>query len=102
MRISDWSSDVCSSDLLETLLALRVVDRGNIHQALELTLAVIAQECQDLDHRRRSAVQRQLAADDADLRDILPEMALDVARQVLERGDGFRSHGRRHGSLASV
>src|SRR3546814_2217294 len=46
MRISDWSSDVCSSDLLEGL----VVDRG----ALEILDLLVEQRA--VEHRRRTRI----------------------------------------------
>src|SRR3546814_3632810 len=36
MRISDWSSDVCSSDLVDAEVDLRVVDVGRIVGAGEM------------------------------------------------------------------
>src|SRR3546814_7532134 len=35
MRISDWSSDVCSSDLLN-VLGLLAYDRGELEEAIEV------------------------------------------------------------------
>src|SRR3546814_4991850 len=35
MRISDWSSDVCSSDLDHADIGLFAADRGNVARALE-------------------------------------------------------------------
>src|SRR3546814_7052842 len=69
MRISDWSSDVCSSDLIQHFLHLDCVVSGQLgfvqglhddvlnfgHQSglLECRLdgGVVARRCNDLDHR---------------------------------------------------
>src|SRR3546814_13033293 len=45
MRISDWSSDVCSSDLLGVLLVQHVVLEGVRWQLALLYMAVAMQAC---------------------------------------------------------
>src|SRR3546814_9565529 len=42
MRISDWSSDVCSSDLLRSVIGIRGVKRVSMHEPLTSLYAVIA------------------------------------------------------------
>src|SRR3546814_9382009 len=54
MRISDWSSDVCSSDLLETFLARCFLDHATGRQKAML---------RDLFQRHRSAAARNDAGD---------------------------------------
>src|SRR3546814_17741532 len=50
LRISDWSSDVCSSDLLVAMLEL--VERGGIDQVLADTSSRIARNQGDAHHIR--------------------------------------------------
>src|SRR3546814_8163183 len=86
MRISDWSSDVCSSDLLDTLLSLQHSFAGSdeemlhdemlfviIHQADELWLKLLI-------HETRLA-RAQIAAD----RIVQTPKVLTRMRRVLEQ-----------------
>src|SRR3546814_469881 len=64
MRISDWSSDVCYSDLkqaLLTLLARRELSRGAVGGALEVHVAQAALAA--LGHQHAVAVARHVADD---------------------------------------
>src|SRR3546814_12573545 len=71
MRISDWSSDVCSSDLVELLKGLGdgglVGDRHHAHPAAEHTHLVDGVEALraagDLHHRACPALRRPYRAD---------------------------------------
>src|SRR3546814_1639790 len=85
MRISDWSSDVCSSDLPE-LLALALLDVEGGHQVLDVRLA------HALGHVEvaRLLVGRQ---EEAVLAAVLPNLAEEVGAAL----DGERSEERRVG-----
>src|SRR3546814_12994259 len=64
MRISDWSSDVCYSDLkqaLLTLLARRELSRGAVGGTLEVHVAQAALAA--LGHQHAVAVARHVADD---------------------------------------
>src|SRR3546814_9265588 len=70
MRISDWSSDVCSSDLISDLPALEVdagIDDGvhdvadDVHQQAEQR-----EEVERAEHDRIVPVQRGLEAEEAE------------------------------------
>src|SRR3546814_15956330 len=74
MRISDWSSDVCSSDLGQRLLERRRVDDL-------LALEVLGGEGRDRDRHVLKALRRPLRGDD----DIL-----DTARILLSARVGGR------------
>src|SRR3546814_19257538 len=50
MRISDWSSDVCSSDLARTMLFLR-----EINKRLLLGISLVCLLVLDADHRRATS-----------------------------------------------
>src|SRR3546814_3280341 len=63
MRISDWSSDVCSSDLVAVLVALRAVARevhareaAPVRGLVPLRIAVDAAQ-----HRRPRALEHEVA-----------------------------------------
>src|SRR3546814_3515577 len=54
MRISDWSSDVCSSDLLETFVGVDQLDDGHRAEQEEENLRNFSQVmAQRFDHHRR-------------------------------------------------
>lgn len=54
---------------LEPLLAFREVDTAYVHNRLELTLLVVAQECQNGNDCRRSDIQRQFVLQHRELLD---------------------------------
>src|SRR3546814_4620881 len=101
MRISDWSSDVCSSDLLRTaqhLDALEVEDRGQRIVGTEAERAHLDRRVVDIDPGRPCARARRNAAD-ADL--VLTGIELHArreARQILERFDPDRKSTRLNSS----
>src|SRR3546814_8944963 len=78
MRISDWSSDVCSSDL-ERIPAAKALDWGLIHK-------VVADDALDAE---ALALAERLAAG--------PTIALGLIRQQMQQGfeDGYAAAMRR-------
>src|SRR3546814_15584117 len=57
MRISDWSSDVCSSDLADAGGPVKLVARENI---------IVAAQCRDIDRQPRhrlATIDQQFGAD---------------------------------------
>src|SRR3546814_4696415 len=81
MRISDWSSDVCSSDLSETV-AMRLHAAGNqIHlRQRAIGAAAVLHQLALADHRHEALGQRLL----------LRELAeLERADQLIERQRSF-------------
>src|SRR3546814_145811 len=79
MRISDWSSDVCSSDL-DQLAPLARVDRG--HAAAEACVAAKAH----LDEHQRVAVEHhQVEFAEAVVR-VRRDRAQSLAEQEIARG----------------
>src|SRR3546814_2661764 len=73
MRISDWSSDVCSSDLESRIgLNMNVLDGGGVPRVMTLKEALEA----FLDHRHEVLVRRS-------------EFRLDKIRHRLEVLDGY-------------
>src|SRR3546814_11608644 len=58
MRISDWSSDVCSSDLL----AVRQRPRSNLksHRLLNLTGSLALFSCMECDHNEMGGAEMSL------------------------------------------
>src|SRR3546814_14875400 len=84
MRISDWSSDVCSSDL--GVVARKVIDCGHpIGGGRSMTIAVQEED----DGREELDVARQAA--------LFARKAHDVQVQVLELFSADRSEERRVG-----
>src|SRR3546814_7724161 len=89
MRISDWSSDVCSSDLLESLADILLA----IGQAHALAAAAgrrlhhhrIADLVGDADRMFRILDHADIAGDDIDARFLGQLLRLDL---VAHRGDG--------------
>src|SRR3546814_8622616 len=65
MRISDWSSDVCSSDLQDISMAVGTISDGKLHVGEAYTREILlAQDFQRMDclalgHCRRSHSQEQ-------------------------------------------
>src|SRR3546814_20508309 len=78
MRISDWSSDVCSSDLDHDDIGLFAADRGNVARALERARQTLG------------VVDVHLAAEGAHL------VGAWAAIEAL-RGDGRRDERRENG-----
>src|SRR3546814_4126504 len=91
MRISDWSSDVCSSDLLDPAPGVELRVRGR-----DVDVAVLAQEAQrepalllatvaalpDLaDERRRQVVAQPVAALGENLRLVGPDLLVQLAQR---------------------
>src|SRR3546814_10929762 len=75
MRISDWSSDVCSSDLLQNLDAIDVVEAERQHRGRDEIDIV------DIDAGGRIVVHRiiiQADAANADIRDAVGHDILDL------------------------
>src|SRR3546814_2324308 len=94
MRISDWSSDVCSSDLLRALLVV-----GHRQRQLLPALLVFASEAE----RRRAQPRQCLAAQAVQVRTGLFEPLLETlqprpAHTAHEIGEGIAA-GRFHHSL---
>src|SRR3546814_18363066 len=96
MRISDWSSDVCSSDLLDPAPGVELRVRGR-----DVDVAVLAQEAQrepalllatvaalpDLaDARRRQVVAQPVAALGENLRLVGPDLLVQLAQRRLLGG----------------
>src|SRR3546814_18155512 len=84
MRISDWSSDVCSSDLIDL--------RGGEHKVAGnrrlATAGRLQVDCDGRSHRHRqlhAAVARCLGTRDAERIDAATDLAL-VAHDAVERG----------------
>src|SRR3546814_16117912 len=70
MRISDWSSDVCSSDLQVAVLALDIVAKGLVHRlGLQLQVGGPAQQAEQalaqVDQAQARGLQRFLDQGDA-------------------------------------
>ena len=74
-------------DDLEALVALGVVGAREVHELLVLAASVVAEEGEDLQDRRRGAVERELVAEDGEL--------LDVLRQALRQVRAVRVQRRR-------
>src|SRR3546814_1631514 len=90
MRISDWSSDVCSSDLVQQLLAAHEHAgdvRAHVDEVVPHRLA--------LEHLVEAARAHDLGGRDADqLRDVDPRLIGDVAVLLLgqvEEGEERKS-----------
>src|SRR3546814_11068121 len=80
MRISDWSSDVCSSDLLEQLLGLALrAQRGEQAGALV-----------ELAHQLGRWQLRRIAAQATDDVGEAAQCVRRTRRQLLEQADRFR------------
>src|SRR3546814_8654814 len=84
MRISDWSSDVCSSDLLDPALAERQRHIGGAVQ-------------NDVEHRVERAVAQRLALGDEVAGGVVEQ---PVDRAVLPGGGQHRVDGRRIADVA--
>jgi len=52
---------------LKPLLSLGEIHPTNIHQSLELTLRVVAQEGEDGDYPRRGSIEGQFISEDGEL-----------------------------------
>src|SRR3546814_16250944 len=61
MRISDWSSDVCSSDLRRARLQPGLQPAVRVHLVRHLPAAAAGQPPRPGDHRRREEVRRTIA-----------------------------------------
>src|SRR3546814_2941646 len=86
MRISDWSSDVCSSDLLLTEIGIGVVDRDDLARLGGVEQAHRA-PCED------SAIALQIRGPGA-VRYLVRERLGDVDRVRVERLDQQRGAAR--------
>src|SRR3546814_2293058 len=92
MRISDWSSDVCSSDLPSASVLLRICEAGKAPTRKEARAMGIA-ETVDLSEGLRA---RQVAAQPIPLVDFAPFLAGDTAarrRVAMEIGRACREIG---------
>src|SRR3546814_1960009 len=76
MRISDWSSDVCSSDLEDVRGLIDIVDVHRDRGAAVRAVIVLAADAADADRRRCHAAEIRCDAHAGDLR-----------RQILEVRD---------------
>src|SRR3546814_14525061 len=87
MRISDWSSDVCSSDLLDILqdLARRAV-LGAAHVGAEADRAALAAPGDQLVEAGESAAADEQDIGGVDLQELLLRMLAAALRR--HRGDG--------------
>ena len=70
---------------LETLGAARVVDAADVHQALEVAAAVVAQVTQYADDRVSLHAHHQLAVADLDVDDVFGQCRRDMLAKLLER-----------------
>src|SRR3546814_10178320 len=91
MRISYWSSDVCSSDLFEQRLDHAVFGRGEIRQAVDgrFTLAAIIGVHQRADQVRlqhgKALAPERLHANDVEAQEII-----EAVRIILEAVEKHR------------
>src|SRR3546814_13817434 len=83
MRISDWSSDVCSSDLYDYLVVL--LERVVVGEELRVEREPLPRHLEQfvLVHERRERLARVEAEGD-----VLPLAAEDLVRRSEERRDG--------------
>src|SRR3546814_19406182 len=88
MRISDWSSDVCSSDLLGGNDPLIVMEDADLDKAAELAVAGATKNS----GQRCTAVKRILAVES-----IADEFSKLVVEKAKRRKSGDRSEERRGG-----
>src|SRR3546814_18970237 len=85
MRISDWSSDVCSSDLVGGEAGAQQVDRDTGHYGG-------VEESEDCNHSAQQRGEPEKAADGAEIHAVDPGGAAMPERQV--DGDGGAADGR--------
>src|SRR3546814_18516009 len=99
MRISDWSSDVCSSDLVDATISLKVRTGDFIHPPMVLLHVVGADPDGELSAELRGAfavgAARTPTQDLEYLFDELVEIALRALSPAIN--DPFRSEERRGG-----
>src|SRR3546814_19437245 len=81
MRISDWSSDVCSSDLLDLIFVKRVDHRDEARRLV----AILRSHARDApqDHAMELPCDREIVGGTARLPAQLPERKAGDARQCL-------------------
>src|SRR3546814_13678602 len=94
MRISDWSSDVCSSDLEEVAQELRVGGGGRIRRIRDEPVAlepVDIDETVEIPLVRERLVDAEIDREPAAFEDI--EGALALVGIFLELGDGQGARG---------
>ena len=70
---------------LETLLALREVDSGDVHDTLELALRVVSEEDQDGPDSGRRDVKRELVLEHGELLDELGQALDEVRAEFVQR-----------------
>src|SRR3546814_6916383 len=91
MRISDWSSDVCSSDLRRALDARDLVDRHRADLTRLITLAIVGERDPAPGRQHRFAGFGTLAIDARDQdRDEVIEVGLDRLCRPVESLPRFR------------
>src|SRR3546814_9480168 len=86
MRISDWSSDVCSSDLFDVLLQPR-----RLRRVVGVEVLVVQRQVVDADVGELEVVRRQLL-------DRLGQLA--VERVLAQAADEYRDLGLGHGNCS--
>src|SRR3546814_15487024 len=100
MRISDWSSDVCSSDLFEQLKEIYGASYSTLREALS---SLVAEQLVVAEGQRGFWVASISAADLLDLTDARVLLEREAVRRAIERADAssraqiMRSEERRVG-----
>src|SRR3546814_1221644 len=93
MRSSDWSSDVCSSDLDERIWGERIEDRGSqiTFSGLGQAAPLKEKEAWDPDRKKRTALQATLRATLPDLSiNLGGTTSIDVTRAGVDKGYGLK------------
>src|SRR3546814_11869068 len=88
MRISDWSSDVCSSDLEDVRGLIDIVDVHRDRGAAVRAVIVLAADAVDADRRRCHAAEIRCDAHAGDLRRQILEVRDTIVGSTDERRVG--------------